>query len=589
MSVPKLTENKAIDWISRGEWQKGRPYAEDGSLDHLRMQGMSLKAECWGTASTPYRVKITFNKDGIKDAQCSCPVSYGCKHIAALLYAWVHQPNTFTKANKLDDILHSQEKTELIELIKKMIDKHPDLERIIELQNVMDKPLTESVIRKQVKGMLKSLRYNRRDSYRSHYDDYGQDFDEIEELVEKAESYLTEPHLSLGKHRDASIIFKVVSEEMLADYDENGYTDAEDLPQRCGVGLAECLSVAQSSKDRMYNLKAMFALYTWDVSFGGIDIGYNVPEAIMTYANEEERNEVYGWVKSAIADLGNRHSDWGKKAYGALLLQLQPEISDDKFIEICIETGRFHDAIQKLLELKRKEEAIKMVKSLKSRSLLDAVKLLIKFGHAKEGIDIIEKAHLKDPSRFYRDWLMDYETQNGNYTKVLEYTLETFEGYKTLTHYKDLERIAKLAKSWDSLKKSLINRLKQDQDLELLCEIHLYENDIDAAIDNYQDLLISPKKRFHIRKDLTLNLAKKTKNAYPSESIKLYKELLEQILDSRNRSEYATAVEYLKIVKAIYSKKGEQDQWQFYYKAVLKTTKQLRAFKQERERLGLLD
>ena len=61
---------------------------------------------------------------------------------------------------KLNDILQKHEKATLISLIKKMIDKHPDLERVIELQNVMNKPLTEAVVRKQVRGMLKSHRYD---------------------------------------------------------------------------------------------------------------------------------------------------------------------------------------------------------------------------------------------------------------------------------------------------------------------------------------------------------------------------------------------------------------------------------------------
>ncbi len=55
---------------------------------------MTLKALCQGSAASPYRVEVTFSQKGIASTNCSCPVGAGgyCKHVAALLLTWLHEP-----------------------------------------------------------------------------------------------------------------------------------------------------------------------------------------------------------------------------------------------------------------------------------------------------------------------------------------------------------------------------------------------------------------------------------------------------------------------------------------------------------------
>lgn len=595
-SIPKLTEKKAIDWISQREWKKGQPYAKDGSLDHLRVQGMALKAECWGTSPTPYRVKINFSKSGIKDGQCSCPVGFGCKHMAALLYVWVNTPAMFTETDKLDDILQKHEKATLISLIKKMIDKHPDLERIIELQNVMDKPLTETVVRKQIRGMLKSRRYDYDNHYnrRGYYDEYDDEggFDDIEELIEKAETYLEEPHLSLGKHKDANIIFRIVADEMMADYEEYGYGTAESIIDRCADGLGECLSVSTASKQRSKILTTMFHIYSWDVKRGGYGIGSTIPETLATYVKEEERILLQEWIKSEIAHApkSKHQSDYRKGEFGRFLLELEDNNDDEAYLKICLETGRHQDAIQKLLELKRIDEATELVQRQDSAwSTLNAVKLLINANLIEEGRVIIEEAYQQNPSHIYQDWLIEHETLHKNFDKALDYTLDKFWKHSTLYTYTDIERRAKQTKTWKLLKPKLIQKLKKQKAFILLCEIYIHDKDIDNALDSYQDLILSDEHHYHSKQGLQLQLAKLTEKTQPLEAMKFYKELLENILDSRNRAEYATSVEYLKVVKSLYKKQKRLEDWKYYYESILLNTKQLRAFKKERERLGLTE
>jgi len=240
MAIPKLAKEAAITWISKREWQKGIPYAQNGSLSHHRIQGMTIKADCWGTSAQPYHVKIHFNKTEITSCLCSCPVGVKCKHAAALLYTWVHFPETFSHSENLDSILNALNKKELVALIKRMIDTNPALERIVELKDVLDKPLTDKIVRQQVKGMLKNIHYN----YDRHeyYDGFPDDsFSELELLIENAESFVSKEHDDHNREKEGTLILKVIIEEIRGD-DELRYTYAEDLMHRCEKTLDDYLS-----------------------------------------------------------------------------------------------------------------------------------------------------------------------------------------------------------------------------------------------------------------------------------------------------------------------------------------------------------
>jgi hypothetical protein len=72
-------------------------------------------------------VEATLGPKGIVADDCSCPIGGRCKHVAALLYTWIDDPDAFTTMDDVDTLLAKRSQAELTDLIHKMIDRYPDL------------------------------------------------------------------------------------------------------------------------------------------------------------------------------------------------------------------------------------------------------------------------------------------------------------------------------------------------------------------------------------------------------------------------------------------------------------------------------
>jgi uncharacterized Zn finger protein len=134
-STPHIKNSHITRWTDDVYFQRGQKYYEQGTIYEQRIQGMTIKSKCAGSQAPFYRQEVLFNNKGIESAECSCPVGDGghCKHTAALLLTRVNDPNSFQEVEALDAILEKLSKTELIALIKQMIEQEPDLESLLEL------------------------------------------------------------------------------------------------------------------------------------------------------------------------------------------------------------------------------------------------------------------------------------------------------------------------------------------------------------------------------------------------------------------------------------------------------------------------
>ena len=94
-TIPAVSEGTISDWVGSRSFQLGRRYFENEAILDPRRQGSALKARCQGSMPQPYRLRDAFGAEGIEEAHCSCPVGGGghCKHVGALLLAWLDQPD----------------------------------------------------------------------------------------------------------------------------------------------------------------------------------------------------------------------------------------------------------------------------------------------------------------------------------------------------------------------------------------------------------------------------------------------------------------------------------------------------------------
>ena len=77
-----------------GTFRRGEGYAADGRVLAARNAGERIEGEVGGSGGTFYRQTIRFREDprGFRfEGSCSCPISYNCKHVVAVLLASLEQ------------------------------------------------------------------------------------------------------------------------------------------------------------------------------------------------------------------------------------------------------------------------------------------------------------------------------------------------------------------------------------------------------------------------------------------------------------------------------------------------------------------
>jgi hypothetical protein len=97
-----ITRNAPLhSWIGTGEWiplfdvatlNRAKPYSSEKLIRNLKIEGANpttIRCEVLGTSVTPYRLSIALSVTSPEkwsmQTRCSCPVSFQCKHAAALL------------------------------------------------------------------------------------------------------------------------------------------------------------------------------------------------------------------------------------------------------------------------------------------------------------------------------------------------------------------------------------------------------------------------------------------------------------------------------------------------------------------------
>src|SRR5215218_1650311 len=89
-----LTEAKVRLRASDESFARGEEYLARGAVVRLERRGDQLLAEVEGSEYAPYRVTVTFDTFGFREAACTCPYDWGgdCKHIIAALLASLRSP-----------------------------------------------------------------------------------------------------------------------------------------------------------------------------------------------------------------------------------------------------------------------------------------------------------------------------------------------------------------------------------------------------------------------------------------------------------------------------------------------------------------
>ncbi|MCX7777629.1 MAG: protein kinase, partial [Armatimonadetes bacterium] len=101
---PKLDESIVSRETDSRRFERGMNYwREKWRLEDLQREGWKLSGTCWGGTDAVgrrrrYQISVTLANNGLGERSCQCSDFRGrrlCKHLVALLLAWVHEPHLF--------------------------------------------------------------------------------------------------------------------------------------------------------------------------------------------------------------------------------------------------------------------------------------------------------------------------------------------------------------------------------------------------------------------------------------------------------------------------------------------------------------
>jgi len=591
--LPELTESDVRRWTGEASFERGERYLSAGHILDPRLQGDTLKARCLGSHPAAYHVEVTLGQQGIVSGTCSCPVGGGghCKHAAALLLTWVHQPEAFLQVEDLQTALEQRSKAELVALIRRMVARYPDLESLLELPVVgeagAERPLDPQVIRRQASAAF----------YGAEFDEWGGVYSIAQRLLELVD--VGDDYAEREEWRNAATVYETVMQVVLSNYgmvqDEGG--DLHVVVGRCVEGLGECLEAAEDPARREGLLRALFDVYRWDVEYGGIDMGYEAPDIILEQAVPEEKQQVAGWVRDAIP-AGNDWSDnYHRQRYGGFLLCLEEDqLDDEAFLRICRETNRWHDLVDRLLTLGRVEEAAAAARQVDDYDLLQLADLFVSHGHGDLAEELIRErartpqagpdGRARTDSRLVV-WLKERAQGRGDLAEALALAESLFWERPAVPGYQELRGLAHSLERWDDLRAAILSRLANEGQYRLLTEIHLEEGEVDRALETLEQIGAGRWEWDWAGSPLRIQVAQAAEESRPREAIRLYMEAVERLIAARGRGSYTEAATYLVRVREVYQRLGERETWETLIAGLREHNRRLRALHDELNRAGL--
>jgi hypothetical protein len=481
----------------------------------------------------------------------------------------------------MEEILKQLTEAELVALIHQMVDRYPDLELLVMLSAAGDaekRPAVDPVvIRRQVDNAFFDAEDSRNAASAVAW--------KVEEVIKIGNNYAEQQDW-----RNAATVYENVTQTILSNY-ETVYDHDGDLSWKvneCMSGLGGCLAGTQDPIQRETFLRVLLDTYRWDVDYGGVGIGEDVPDIILEHATPEERQHVAGWVRAAMPVGGGQSATWQGKHFGAFLLELEKDTLDDEsFLQICRQTGQRKELIDRLLTLGRVDEAVAEVRQEQDYSLLAMAELFGSHGYDNRVEELIRERARVGQDRRLVEWLKEQAKMRGDFGEALTMAEALFWQFPSLQGYQEFKNLAQTLGRWEGtegLQMMVMARLVKASKYALLTEIHLKEDEVDRALETLAQVHSSSRRW---GPPLRIQVARAAEKELPRAAIDIYVRHSEKLIEMRGRSNYAEAAKYLCRVRDLYRRLGEPEAWDTLLSDLRARNRRLQAFKDELNKAGL--
>jgi uncharacterized Zn finger protein len=140
--------------------------------------------------------------------------------------------------------------------------------------------------------------------------------------------------------------------------------------------------------------------------------------------------------------------------------------------------------------------------------------------------------------------------------------------------------------AWRELRTELLQWLEQKNYFGLLTQIHLAEQDIDAALQTVEKTGSGRPPEFAL--DLRLTVAQAAEVSHPRQAIRLYQQCAERFIARRGRGNYIQACQHLAHAQRLAHTIGDEKAWDAYIQNLDVDHRALRALREELRKARLV-
>ncbi len=610
-------------------------YLQDAIVEPTLSESV-LRAFCHSSSGNTYRVEATLLPAGDKSARklastsCSCSRGGFCEHLVALLLTWVHQPERFVVRSRLMGRLDEKSREELLALLEQLVQRQPDIEPMIEL--LVELPLAAPAQEKNrpgrgkertvdpstISSQVDSAFYNAGEGWGAA----SRVASDLEELCDIGKSFA-----EAGEWANAQVVYATLAEETIMQYE--GLHDEGEVSWimgQCAAGLVACLTVQSTlpkreqldAEDREELLATLFDLWKFGDNYGGI--GVDIAGAIAGNGTAQERKKVEGWLREEMRPEQDSSSTWRNRSIVDFVVKLKQaeHSSDEDVLEEYRHAGLYKELAEKFLQLGRENEALGVAQAnlTEPRDVTWFAEQLLKLGEAwreqaqafvETRLNEVEAAPQGKSQDFtraftvdsYRRWLSEKYLLYGRAKQALDIELARFQVKPDHTTYGSVRSAAQAAgqaeEMWPGLRPQLIQALEQQGRWGSLVSIYLDEGEVGQALAALAELERAPRTSLYgygyrpqpASSSYEAQVAQAAEESYPDEAIRLYKSVVQRLIDGRGRENYQQATGYLIRVRRLYQKQGQESEWDAYVTNLRNSNKSLRALKEELDKRGL--
>jgi uncharacterized Zn finger protein len=598
MTIPKITESMIRAGASPESFRRGEEYYRGSAISNTFIQGMLLSGECAGTYAPYYRVQVELDQVGIADASCTCLYEYGgyCKHIVALLLAYVRHPKSFAVRKAPAELLADLEHDDLTAILTKLIQEQPDLyDRIAAMTSVPSKSKKKrrkkvdiEVHRRHILGIVHSLDGMRMSEAYWHVGGLANQLREVEESAMK--------FLDAGDAESAVEILLVLLEESSRGIENIDDSNGElgGFVGDLGTPLAEAIlsmDLSRVERDRLVRRLEKLIDYAGDYGMeGNLDIAVQAAkygwddapkdkaslrgEGSNFYVEDESDEDDEYEFRELGFPVGSGFNDLTEVKLNVLDRQGRTE----EYLVLCKQEGRHLRYTLKLCDLKQVAEAVKYSKKHLSiaEETLEVARRLRESRLVTEAIEIGEHGlKLKGSKASLGEWLGPVEEAQGRTKQALTAWSAAFGEDPTLDIYKTIKRLA--GTSWGRLRPEVMAKLRKSHDKQVLAEVYLLEEEWDDAI------------KVADGRDVWYTIAEIVADGViqhrPEWVVQISLKHAERLMSEVKSKNYPIAAAWLKRAKKAYTLLGKSDEWKKYLKETKEKYKRRPALQSQLARL----